>query len=88
LKSGLDELYVAVSLGNRASILAHLQQIVPQFTYEGSDQAGSIENVPLRPSAADARHEVPTLVDMPVMLYGTWPAKSLLGPPAGGSPGD
>jgi FlaA1/EpsC-like NDP-sugar epimerase len=88
LKRGLDELYVAVSVGKRASILAQLRQIVPQFTYAGSDQAGSIENVPLRPSAADARHDVPTLVDMPVMLYETQPLKSLLGPPAGGSPGD
>jgi FlaA1/EpsC-like NDP-sugar epimerase len=88
LKRGLDQLYVAVSLGKRASILARLQQIVPQFTYAGSDQAGSMENVPLRPSAPDVRQEVPTLVDMPVLPYRTWPANPLLGPPAGGGPGD
>jgi len=88
LKRGLDRLYVAVSLGKRASILARLQQIVPQFTYAGSDQAGSMENVPLRPSAPDVRQEVPTLVDMPVLPYRTWPANPLLGPPAGGGPGD
>ena len=88
LKRGLDRLYVAVSLGKRASILARLQQIVPQFTYAGSDQAGSMENVPSRPSAPDVRQEVPTLVDMPVLPYRTWPANPLLGPPAGGGPGD
>lgn len=33
LKRGLDALYVAVSLGNRDSVLAQLKQIVPQFTY-------------------------------------------------------
>jgi len=88
LKRGLDQLYVALSLGKRASILARLQQIVPQFTYAGSDQAGSMENVPLRPSAPDVRQEVPTLVDMPVLPYRTWPANPLLGPPAGGGPGD
>ncbi len=88
LKRGLDQLYAAVSLGTRDSILVQLKQIVPQFTYACSDQPGSMENVPLRPSAADVRHEVPTLVDMPVMLYRTRTAKSLLGPPAGGSPGD
>jgi FlaA1/EpsC-like NDP-sugar epimerase len=91
LKRGLDELYVAMSLGQRDSILAQLQQIVPQFTYAGSDRAGSMENVPLRPSASpnlgEARHEVPTHLDMPVLPYRTWPARPLLGPAAGG-PGD
>jgi len=38
LKRGLDDLYVAVSLGKRSSILASLRQIVPQFTYAGSNQ--------------------------------------------------
>jgi FlaA1/EpsC-like NDP-sugar epimerase len=41
LKRGLDELYVAISLGKQASILAQLKRIVPQFTYSGCDQAGS-----------------------------------------------
>jgi hypothetical protein len=35
-------IYVAVSLGERASILAQLKQIVPQFTYTGCDQPGSV----------------------------------------------
>ena len=45
LKHGLDELYVAVSLGKRASILAQLKQLVPQFTYTGCDQPGSAVGV-------------------------------------------
>jgi FlaA1/EpsC-like NDP-sugar epimerase len=88
LKRGLDQLYAAVSLGKRDFILAQLKQIVPQFTYAGSDRLGSTENVPLRPSGADARQEGPMLLDIPVLPYRTWPAKSLSGPPAGGGPGD
>jgi FlaA1/EpsC-like NDP-sugar epimerase len=33
----LDELHLAVSIGERASILANLRQIVPQFTYPGCE---------------------------------------------------
>ena len=91
LKHRLDELYVAVSLGQRASILAHLQQIVPQFTYSGSDQDGSMENVRWRPSASPtldgARQDVPTLVDLPLLSYPARPTSPVLGPAAGG-PGD
>jgi hypothetical protein len=57
LQHGLDELDVAVSLGKRASILAQLKQIVPQFTYTGCDQPGSVVGV------VRERHEVPPLVD-------------------------
>jgi FlaA1/EpsC-like NDP-sugar epimerase len=57
LKHGLDELYVALSLGKRASILAQLKQIVPQFTYTGCDQAGTAVRV------VHELHEVPPLVD-------------------------
>ena len=57
LKHVLDELYVAVSLGKRASILAPLKQIVPQFTYTGCDQPGSVVGV------VRELHEVPPLVD-------------------------
>jgi hypothetical protein len=57
LKHGLDELYVAVSLGQRASILAQLKQLVPQFTYTGCDQPGSVVGV------VRELHEVPPLVD-------------------------
>ena len=87
LKRSLDELYVAMSLGQRASILAQLQQIVPQFTYAGSDQAGRAEIMPLNPRPAGAPHEVPPLVDRPRSPYRTWQANPLLGPAAGG-PGD
>jgi len=57
LKHGLDELYVAVSLGKRASILAQLKQIVPQFTYTGCDQPGTAVGV------VHELREVPPLVD-------------------------
>ena len=87
LKRGLDELYVAMSLGKRASILAQLRQIVPQFTYAGCGQAGSAEKMPFSPSAADAQQEAPTLVDMPGLPHRTWQVNPLLGP-AGSGPGD
>ena len=51
LKRRLEELYVATSLGKRNSILAKLKQTVPQFIYEGCDQAATAE-VRLRPGAA------------------------------------
>jgi FlaA1/EpsC-like NDP-sugar epimerase len=55
LKHGLDELYVAMSLGKRASILAQLQQIVPQFTHADCAQARSTERMPFSASAPEAR---------------------------------
>ena len=59
LKQRLDELYVAMSLGKRAAILAQLKKIVPQFTYAGSDRAGSGDNRPFSvvPITSDARQE-------------------------------
>jgi hypothetical protein len=53
-----------MSLGKRASILAQLQEIVPQFTYADGDQTGSAEIMPLSPSAVGTPHEVPPLADM------------------------
>jgi FlaA1/EpsC-like NDP-sugar epimerase len=50
LKRGLDQLYVAMSLGERLPILAQLQNIVPQFIYAGSDRADGAEKLPLRTS--------------------------------------
>jgi FlaA1/EpsC-like NDP-sugar epimerase len=78
LKHALDELYVATSLGERDSILAHLRQIVPQFSYAGAnqDRAGSMENAPSSPgaSAAEAsREDAPAPGDRPVLPYQTWP---------------
>ncbi|MGD0467518.1 MAG: polysaccharide biosynthesis protein [Terriglobales bacterium] len=87
LKHGLDELHVAMSLGKRASILAHLKQIVPQFTYAGSDQAGSMENMPLTPSASKAQPETSALVAMPRSRNRPWPVNPWLGP-ADSGPGD
>jgi FlaA1/EpsC-like NDP-sugar epimerase len=91
LKRGLDQLYVTMSLGRRDSILAQLKQIVPQFTYEGSDQTASAENVPLRPSASpnvsEAQKEAPALGNRPGSPRRTWQVNPWLGPASGG-PGD
>ena len=83
LKRGLDELYVAVSLGKRASILAHLKQIVPQFTHSGCDQPGSAVGV------VHEVHEVPPLANSSELPYLTSQVNRSLGRgPEGGSPGD
>jgi FlaA1/EpsC-like NDP-sugar epimerase len=86
LKRGLDELYAAMSLGKRTSILAQLQQIVPQFTYTGSDQAASTETMSLSPSS-EAQPEAPALENRPGSSHRTWQVNPWLGPAAGG-PGD
>jgi FlaA1/EpsC-like NDP-sugar epimerase len=99
LKRGLDELYVAMSLGKREPILAQLKQIVPQFTYTGCEQAGNTENIASSPSASDlqpdAQPEAPVLVEMPAPPYLPWPANPQKTPSlklelgsAGGGPGD
>src|ERR1700686_843757 len=81
LKHGLDELYVAVSLGKRASILAQLKQIVPQFTYSGCDQPGSAVGV------VHELHEVPPLGDRSELPYLTSQVNRSLGRgPEGGGP--
>jgi len=91
LKHGLDQLYVATSLGQRVSILAQLQQIVPQFSYAGCDRTGSAEPMPLSPSASPnpyaAQPEAPAPVDMPRSPYRTWQVSPSFGP-VGGGPGD
>lgn len=92
LKHALDELYVAVSLGERDAILAHLRQIVPQFTHASSNQAGTIEkadgnlNAPLNSNGA-APLAASVLTDVPVFPYRSWQVKPALGPASGG-PGD
>jgi len=81
LKRGLDELYVAVSLGKRASILAHLKQIVPQFTYSGCDQPGSAVGV------VHEVHDVPPLANSSELPYLTSQVNRSLGRgPEGGGP--
>jgi FlaA1/EpsC-like NDP-sugar epimerase len=96
LKRSLDALYAAMSLGERDSILACLQQIVPQFSYVGSnqDQAASMKTVPLSASTPAAVSPIATqppegaaLVDMPRSPYRTWQVNPSLGS-AGGVPGD
>jgi hypothetical protein len=101
LKRSLDQLYVAMSLGERAAILAQIQQIVPQFTYADGDQAESTEKMPLSPGASQHVHEAqrereaiaphlreePALVDMPRSPHRTWQVSPSLGP-VRGVPGD
>jgi FlaA1/EpsC-like NDP-sugar epimerase len=84
LKRGLDELYVAMSLGKRASILAQLKQIVPQFTYAGSDQAASAVSMPLTRNLSQAQPEAPVLENRPGSSPRTWQVNPRLGPASGG----
>jgi len=77
LKRGLDELYVAMSLGERTSILAKLRQIVPQFSYADREQTGSAEKLILKlgpvANVSETRPESPVLGDEPRSPYRTWP---------------
>jgi FlaA1/EpsC-like NDP-sugar epimerase len=88
LKRGLDELLVAMSLGDRTSILAQLQQIVPQFSYTDCDQAEDAQKQKMSPSpnAAETPTEPLALSDMPQTPYRTWQANPWLEP--SGGPGD
>jgi FlaA1/EpsC-like NDP-sugar epimerase len=86
LKRGLDQLHVAMSCGNRDSILAQLKQIVPQFTYAGCDQVESTENVLIDGSATGPLQEI-TALDTPQLPHATWQPTPSLGP-VGGGPGD
>lgn len=69
LKRGLDELSAVLAVGKRTAILVKLKQIVPQFTYAGSDQAASAESMPLMPTGGDVLHAPEGFVDMPVLSY-------------------
>lgn len=84
LKRGLDELQVAIVLGKRDSILFHLQQIVPQFTYAGCDQSG-MEDVPAESIATDSPQETPSVPVTPVLPYRARPLTPRLGPVGSGS---
>jgi len=73
LKRGLDELYVAMSLGQRTSILAKLQQLVPQFCY---GEVGATEKLVLKPGTfaivSGGRPETPVLAVAPRAPHRTW----------------
>ena len=86
LKRGLDQLHVAMSLGDRTSILAQLQQIVPQFSYADCDQAEEAQKMSSSPNAAAALTEPLALSDIPRSPYRTWQANPWLEP--SGRPGD
>ena len=91
LKRGLDELLAVTSIGQRSSILAGLKQIVPQFTYAGSDQVATVATRPSTPSAittvSDSAPATPSGVDMPRLARRTWPVNPVFGPISAG-PGD
>ena len=78
LKHALDELYVAVSLGERDSILAHLQRIVPQFSYDRAQRtpavepAQAIEDITSSPGAPPERAAV-DVVERRVLPHPAWP---------------
>jgi len=84
LKRGLDELYVAMSLGERTSILAKLQKIVPQFSYADGHAVGGTEKLILKPGAveilSEAQLEVPKLTDPARSPYRTWAVNLQLNP--------
>ena len=86
VKRGLDQLHVAMSLGDRTSILAQLQQIVPQFSYADCDQAEEAQKMSSSPNAAAALTEPLALSDIPRSPYRTWQANPWLEP--SGRPGD
>jgi FlaA1/EpsC-like NDP-sugar epimerase len=82
----LDELHFAVSVGQRFSILAHLRQIVPQFTYPGCEQANREQTVREQnsepswnpdsitlPSPVSAQSELAALAEIPQSNYHSLP---------------
>jgi FlaA1/EpsC-like NDP-sugar epimerase len=96
LKRGLDELYVAVSLGERTSILAQLRRIVPQFSHaEGAETVTAVLPSPspvvsaalsatLSPISSAVEHEAAVRAETPRSPYRTWHATPFLGPTGGG----
>jgi len=81
LKRGLDQLQIAVSLGEREAILRQLRRIVPQFSYAGSDAIETAVNLvpgensnpkvsPVLPASA----ETPALAESSRPGYRTWQA--------------
>ncbi len=88
LKSGLDDLYVAMSLGKRHAILAQLQQIVPQFSYAGPNERDTPPTEAISPdrTVSKTQWHAPELVNTPRWTYRSWEVNPLLGPTGG--PGD
>jgi FlaA1/EpsC-like NDP-sugar epimerase len=101
LKRALDELYVAVSQGERDSILARLQRIVPQFSYSrcqptpAPHQPNLVDDLPLNLAATPAPSTLEA-VERQGLSYPLWLAtapghssrsKAFLGP-AAEVPGD
>jgi hypothetical protein len=77
LKRALDALYASLSLGSRASILARLKDIVPQFTYENSEPKAYMEKISAEkmlfcPLPGSALHPVSPLGDMSGTTYRAW----------------
>ena len=84
LKLSLDELYVAMSLGQRTSILAQLRQIVPQFSYADGDAVRGTEKMTFKPGVfaivSEAQAEPPALADASRSPYRTWLVNRLVNP--------
>jgi len=81
LKRGLDELLVAVSLGKRSSILASLRQIVPQFTYAGSNHVEANQTASEAVNRSETIPlEVPPLLNTPRSPYRGLRGESSSGP--------
>jgi FlaA1/EpsC-like NDP-sugar epimerase len=87
LQRGLHELEAAISLGNRDSILARLQRIVPQFTYTGGEPATPAIKMKMPPSPAAVVDEVVPPLEIPEVSYPAWPVNPSFDG-VGGSPGD
>jgi FlaA1/EpsC-like NDP-sugar epimerase len=97
LRRALGDLQLAVSLGQRSSILAGLRQIVPQFSYPGCEQfqpgyshrddARPVENLPLPRLVPPPPAEIQPVADLPAASYHTWPG-GRLNPPTAARPLD
>jgi FlaA1/EpsC-like NDP-sugar epimerase len=103
LKHALDELYVAVSLGDRDAILAHLQRIVPQFSYDHAPHVPDVEPAKATDTLSlgrgpSAERTAVDVVERRVLPHPAWPVpvttpghssrnQPPLGP-AAGVPGD
>jgi FlaA1/EpsC-like NDP-sugar epimerase len=83
LKRSLDELYVALSLGQQASVLAGLREIVPQFSYPGCDRMETVADA-LR---LDERAEITEESNRASSSHRPWPVDPQWRP-ADGGPGN
>lgn len=79
LAQALDELRVAVALGQRASILAGLRRIVPQFSYADCGPAPDPASAPMTVRLPAPQPEVPGFAERPQPAYSRWRANPQFG---------